>query len=58
VPYVGLVEALGLLTALRPAQRCALLDEAAAAWRSWPGAPTPYTRRRQAELDAARAACR
>jgi tetratricopeptide (TPR) repeat protein len=56
--YVGLVDTLGQLAALRPAQRCALLDEAASAWRSWPGTPTPYTRRRQAELDTARAACR
>jgi hypothetical protein len=56
--YVGLVETLGQLATLRPAQRCALLDEAASAWRSWPGTPTPYTRRRQAELDAARTACR
>jgi hypothetical protein len=58
VAYVGLVETLGELAALRPVQRCALLDEAATAWRSWPGTPTPYTRRRQAELDAARAGCR
>jgi hypothetical protein len=57
VPYIGLVETLELLAALLPGQRCRWLDEASAAWRSWPGAPTPYTRRRAAELDAARAKC-
>src|SRR5262249_51982447 len=44
VPYVGLTETLRLLAAIRPAAQCALLDEAAATWISWPGAPTPYTR--------------
>ena len=58
VPYLGLVETLEIEAALQPERRCALLDEAAAAWRSWPGTPTPYTRRRQAEIDAARADCR
>jgi hypothetical protein len=58
LPYVGLVETLELQAALEPGRRCALVDEGAATWRSWPGAPTPYTRRREAELDAARAGCR
>lgn len=57
VPYVGLVETLALLATIQPELRCALHGEAAAAWRSWPGAPTPYTRRRGAALDAALAAC-
>jgi hypothetical protein len=57
VPYVGLVETLELHAAIEPGRRCALLDGAAAAWRSWPGAPTPYTRQRNAELDAARTGC-
>jgi hypothetical protein len=57
-PYVGLVETLELLASIRPERRCELLDQAAAAWRSWPGAPTPYTARRQASLDASLAACR
>jgi eukaryotic-like serine/threonine-protein kinase len=56
-PYVGLVETLGLLGALRPTRRCVLLHEAAGAWRTRPAAETPYTTRRQAELDAAVAGC-
>jgi hypothetical protein len=51
-PYIGLVEALSALAQVRSGERCALAEEAAALWRSWPGAPTPYTRRRQAELEA------
>jgi len=58
VPYVGIVETLGLLASIRPAERCALLHEALVAWRAWPGTPTPYTSRRRAELDAAVAGCR
>jgi hypothetical protein len=58
MPYIGLVETLEMLAALQPARRCPLLDEAAAAWRSWPGTPTPYTERRRAEIEAARAGCR
>jgi len=57
IPYVGLTETLEMLAALRPAQRCGLLDEAAAAWRTWPGQPTPATQRMAAALDAALAGC-
>jgi eukaryotic-like serine/threonine-protein kinase len=57
LPYVGLVDTVALLATIQPERRCALLGEAAAAWRSWPGAPTPCTRRRGAALDAALATC-
>lgn len=58
VPYIGLVETLMLNAAIRPRERCALLEQAATAWRGWPGETTAYTRRRQDALDQARAGCR
>jgi hypothetical protein len=56
-PYLGLVETLSLLAELRPQERCALLEEARTTWRGWPGTPTPFTRKRSAELEAAVAGC-
>jgi len=58
VVYEGLVDTLERLSALRPGQRCALLDEAAMVWRSWPGSPSEHIRRRQVDLEAAAGACR
>jgi type II secretory pathway pseudopilin PulG len=58
MPYLGLVETLELHAIHRPDRRCALLDEAAAALRSWPEAPTPYTQGRLAEIEARRTDCR
>lgn len=57
-PYIGLVETLELLASIGPERRCERLDQAALVWQSWAGAPTSFTRRRLAELDAAREACR
>ncbi len=55
---IGYVAVLVMLAALRGDQTCALADRAATVWRSWPEAKTPYTARRQAQLDEAVATCR
>lgn len=57
LPYVGLVDTLERLAALRPGDRCPRLAEALEVWSAWPGTPTDYTRRRAAELAAAGADC-
>ncbi len=57
LPYIGMVETLRMLSELEPDRRCAHLQRASGALASWPGAPTPYLRRQQAALDAARADC-
>ncbi len=57
LPYVGMLETLSMLEELEPDRRCAHLQRASGVLASWPGASTPYLRRRQAALDAARAGC-
>jgi hypothetical protein len=58
VPYIGLVDTLLLESEMRPDVRCALLEQADVAWRSWRGPPTSLIRLRQAEIGTALAACR
>jgi serine/threonine protein kinase len=58
VPYIGLVDTLRLHAETSPRARCAKLEEADSAWRSWPAASTSFTRLRQAEIAAALASCR
>jgi hypothetical protein len=49
---IGLVETLRRLSQLRPQDRCKLLEEARAVWSASQAAPTPFTKRWQASLDA------
>jgi hypothetical protein len=57
-PYIGFGEALAEQARLEPSDRCQLAQEALDAWRSWPGAPTAYTRRHDAALASAIDGCR
>jgi tetratricopeptide (TPR) repeat protein len=57
IPYIGLVETLQLQAEVRPRSRCDFLQQAEAAWLSWPGASTSLVRLRRAEIQAALAGC-
>jgi len=50
LPYVGLVDTLGILARVQPDRRCALLAQAAATLGGWPAAPTAYLGKRLAKL--------
>ncbi len=54
---LGLSEALRLRAELRPGERCPSTREAIEIWRQWPGPPTAFTGRVEAELEAELAGC-
>jgi tetratricopeptide (TPR) repeat protein len=56
---IGYASVMRELARAQPARACTLLQQAADAWRQWPGDATPYVQRQQLAIDRdAAAACR